>query len=165
MRIATAVCAAGLATGLALTGAHVATASPARSTVAASSPAAASSTPAPITLPGGTLLANRVTTFCTRVPKLIERADKAQTRISADAGTKGSLAWLKARKAKATANHHPRVANRIEKRLQRRTARLAKLPTVKTRLATASSECATLDLPVPTSSASPSATDSSGTNS
>ena len=95
-----------------------------------------------------------MTKFCNRVPNLIQRVDKAQARISGDADTKGSLAWLKAREAKASANGHKRVANRLDRRIERRTERLAKLPELKTQLSKANDECATLDLPTP--SASPS---------
>jgi hypothetical protein len=152
MGIITAISATGLAAGLALTGAHVASAS----TGASASTSAAT---ASITLPSGGVLEQRVTNFCGRVPKLIERADKAQVRIGADAGTKGSLAWLKAKEAKAKAAGHKRVVNRLDRVIDRRTKRLAKLPEVKTKLSRANTECGTLDLPTP--SATPSATGSS----
>jgi hypothetical protein len=142
MGLITALSAAGLAAGLALTGAHVASASTAASTAAS------------ITLPSGGVLEQRVTKFCDRVPALIQRADKAQTRIGGDADTKGSLAWLKAREAKAKANGHPRVVKRLERVIDRRTERLAKLPELKTKLSQAKDECGSLDLPTP--SASPS---------
>ncbi len=151
MRVITSVSAVGLAAGLALTGAHVASASTQAAPVVAAAPQAAAQQ-ADITLPSGGVLEKRVITFCARVPKLIERAGKAETRLNADADTKGSLAWLKAREAKAEANHHRRVAKRIERRIERRTDRLKKLPQVKTRLATADKECATLDLPTATPS-------------
>jgi hypothetical protein len=147
MGIITAVSATGLAAGLALTGAHMASAS--------TSPAPSSSASSSITLPSGGVLEQRVTSFCNRVPKLIQRADKAQTRLSGDADTKGSLAWLKAREAKAKSNGNARVVTRLDRRITRRTARLAKLPEVKTQLSKANDECATLDLPTP--SVSPSA--------
>jgi hypothetical protein len=127
MSIITAVSAAGLAAGLALTGASAASAD--------------------VTLPSGGILEQRVTTFCGKVPDLITKVDKAQTRINGDADTKGSLAWLKAKQAKATANNHPRIADRIGLRIKWRTERLAKLPEVKANLTKAKSECATLDLP------------------
>ena len=130
MGIVTALSATGLAVGLAFTG------------VSAGNAASAS-----ITLPDGGVLEQRVTKFCGRVPDLLERLDKASTRISGDADTKGSLAWLKVKQAKAESTHHPRVAKRIERRIERRTERLAKLPELKTKLTAAKSECATLDLP------------------
>jgi hypothetical protein len=140
MGIITALSATGLAVGLALTGAHMASAS------------TAASTSASITLPSGGVLEQRVTKFCNRVPTLIQRADKAQTRISGDADTKGSLAWLKARQAKAEANGNKRVVNRLDRVIDRRTERLAKLPELKTELSKANDECATLDLPTPSAS-------------
>jgi hypothetical protein len=149
MGVITVVSAVGLAAGLALTGAHVANADAGSSPAAAGAPAAAAA-PADVTLPSGGVLEKRVTGFCGRVPKLIDRAGKAQTRITGDASTKGSLAWLKARKAKATANGHQRVADRIDRRAERRADRLKKLPEIKQKLAAASNECATLDLPTST---------------
>jgi hypothetical protein len=140
MGIITALSATGLAAGLALTGAHMAGAS------------TAASTSASITLPSGGVLEQRVTTFCNRVPTLIQRVDKARTRISGDADTKGSLAWLKARQAKAEANGNKRVVNRLDRVIERRTERLAKLPELKTKLSKADDECATLDLPTPSAS-------------
>ena len=132
MGIITAVSAAGLAAGLALTGATVASA------------ATSASAPASVTLPSGGILEQRVTTFCGKVPDLLTKVDKAQARINGDAGTKGSLAWLKAKQAKAK---HPRIADRLELRIKWRTERLAKLPEIKTNLTKAKSECANLDLP------------------
>jgi hypothetical protein len=142
--ITKSVAATGLAAGLAVGGVHVAS---------AATPAAA---PADITLPSGGVLEHRVTGFCNRVPNLIKRVDQAQTRLSGDADTKGSLAWLKARQAKAEKNGRAQVVNRLDRRIERRTERLAKLPGWKKKLTAAQSECATLDLPAP--SASPSST-------
>ena len=147
----TAVSALGLAAGLALTGANLASAAPTSAT-----PTTPTTSSSSITLPGGSVLANKITNYCGRVPKLIERADTAQTRIDGSATTKGSLLWLKAREAKATGNKHPRVAKRIDKVIARRTKRLSRLPEIKTRLTAANTECATLNLPAP------SASDSSG---
>jgi hypothetical protein len=127
MRIITALSATGLAAGLALTGAQAANAD--------------------VTLPPGGALEQRITSFCGRVPDLLERIDKAQTRIGADAETKGSLSWLKAKQAKAEAKGRKRVVKRLERRIDRRTERLAKLPKLKQKLTAAQTECATLDLP------------------
>ena len=130
MGIITALSATALAAGLAVTGA-----------------VSAQATSASVTLPPGGVLEQRLTTFCTRVPDLLERVDKASARISGDSDTKGSLEWLKARQAKAESNNHPRVVKRIERRIDRRTERLAKLPELKQKLTAAKGECATLDLP------------------
>jgi hypothetical protein len=135
MRIVTALSAGGLAVGLALT------------------PMAAGAAPADVTLPSGGVLEKRVDRFCDRVPQLIVRADKAQARISGDADTKGSLAWLKARRAKAEAKkgkHHERVVKRLDRRIERRTDRLAKLPQVRKNLQQAKTECAEIDRSAPT---------------
>jgi hypothetical protein len=137
MSIITAVSATGLAAGLVFSGVT-----------------GASASNADITLPSGGVLAQRVTTYCNRVPDLIERADKAQTRISAGAETKGSLAWLKDKRNTAVSKKHPRVVHRLDKVIARRTARLQKLPTVEANLATAKTECAALDLPAPSTSPS-----------
>jgi hypothetical protein len=137
MSIITAVCATGLAAGLVLTGVSAATASP-----------------ADITLPPGGVLEQRVIHFCDRVPTLIERADKAQLRITAGADTKGSLAWLRARRAIAVSKKHPRVVKRLDAIIVRRTERLNKLPTLEAKLKTAQSECSTLALPTPATSSS-----------
>ena len=140
MGIITALSATVLSAGLMVTGVHAASAT------------------SSITLPPGGVLEQRVTHFCARVPDLLTRADKAQARLTGDASTKGSLAWLKAREAQATAKKHPRVARRLDQRIERRTQRLAKLPQLKQKLAAATTECAALDLPgtssgAPTSSA------------
>jgi hypothetical protein len=135
MSIITAVSAAGLAAGLALTGAS-----------------AVNAAPADLTLPSGGILEQRVTKFCGQVPDLLSKVDKAQTRINGDADTKGSLAWLKAKQDQAAANHHPRVADRLGLRLKWRTERLARLPKVKSNLTKAKSECATLGLPADSNS-------------
>lgn len=139
MGMITALSATGLAAGLVLTGVSAGNAAPAAA-------------PAGITLPDGGVLEQRITKFCGRVPDLLERIDKASTRISGDADTKGSLAWLKAQQAKAESNDRKRVAQRIERRIERRTDRLARLPELKVKLTAAQGECATLDLPTPTSS-------------
>jgi hypothetical protein len=149
MSIITAVSAAGLAAGLVFTGVANASASPSN---------------ADITLPSGSVLAQRVTTYCGRVPNLIERAEKAQTRISGNADTQGSLAWLNAKKTKATTNKHPRVVKRLDRVIARRTKRLAKLPTIESNLKQAQTECSSLNLPAPSTPA-PSTSASSGTGS
>lgn len=130
MGIITAVTATGLAAGLVFTG------------VSAGQAATTG-----VTLPDGGVLEQRIGKFCARVPDLLERIDKADNRISGDAATKGSLAWLKAKQAKAESKDRPRVAQRIKRRIERRTDRLGKLPELKKRLTAAQSECATLDLP------------------
>lgn len=135
MSIMTALSATGLAAGLAFTGSI-----------------SAQAESAGVTLPPGGVLEQRIVKLCTRVPDLLERVDKAQARISGDADTQGSLKWLEAKQAKAESNGNKRIVNRIERRIERRTERLAKLPELKEKLAAAQEECATLDLPAPSSS-------------
>jgi len=135
MNLITMLTATGLAAGLAFTG-------------AVSSQAAGPG----VTLPPGGELEHRVTRFCARVPDLLKRADQAQTRISGDATTKGSLEWLKARQADAESHDRDRMAARIERRIERRTDRLAALPERTKNLTAAQDECATLDLPAPSGS-------------
>jgi hypothetical protein len=148
MNLITALTATGLAAGLAFTGAASSQATSPGVTGAASSQAASPG----VRLPAGGTLEHRVTRFCARVPDLLKRADQAQTRISGDATSKGSLAWLKARQADAESNDRDRMAARIERRIERRTDRLAALPERKQNLAAAKDECATLDLPAPSGS-------------
>jgi hypothetical protein len=135
MRFIATLSATGLAASLAFTGIS-----------------SAQAAPASVTLPPGGVLEQRITKFCTRVPDLLERLDKANTRISGDAETKGSLKWLQAREAKAKSNDRKRVVKRIERRIEHRTKRLAKLPELKQKLTAAKGECATLDLPAPSGS-------------
>ena len=156
MNLITALTATGLTAGLAFTGAVAsqAASTSAENTSAASTASAASTNTAgtSVTLPPGGVLEHRVATFCARVPDLRKRADQAQTRISGSATTKGSLEWLKAKQARAESNDHDRVAARIERRIERRTKRLAALPDRKQKLTAAADECATLDLPAPSGS-------------
>ena len=135
MSISTALGATGLAFGLVLTGAG-----------------AGHAADTGLTLPPDGVLEKRITAFCGRVPTLLERVDRATTRISGDADTKGSLAWLKAKRATAEGKGAKRVVRRIDRRIERRTERLAKLPEVKAKLTAARQECETLDLPAPSAS-------------
>ena len=111
-----ALSAAGLAVGLALTGAPDASAT---------------------TLPEGGVLQQRLEAFCTRVPHLIERGEKVQPRLAGDADTKGSLAWLRARVDKAEEQGRDRAVRRLERRLERRTELAERLPERLERLRTA----------------------------
>jgi hypothetical protein len=132
MRLTTVLCSAAISAGLIAGGVQAA--------------GAASSS---VTLPEGGVLEQRVTHLCNRIPDLLERVDKASTRLAGDAQTKGSIAWLEAKQDQAQKSHHPKVANRLERVIERRTQRQAKLPELKQKLITAQGECATLDLPAP----------------
>ena len=68
------------------------------------------------------------------LPKLIARREKLATRISGGADVKGSVAWLKARAAKQRAKGHEKVADKLDKRAERRGARLEQLGKIKTEL-------------------------------
>ncbi len=114
----------------------------------------ASASDSSITLPPGGVLEQRVTSFCHRVPQLTVRVGKAQARLSGDASTKGSIKWLQAKQEQADKSNHDRVARKLDRVIDRRQKRLARLPQVTTKLAQAKSECATLDLPQPSSSSS-----------
>jgi hypothetical protein len=52
----------------------------------------------------------RLEKACQQVPDRIARVEKAEARIKGDVNTRGSLAWLDARIAKATSNNHPDLA-------------------------------------------------------
>jgi hypothetical protein len=153
----TALSAAGLAVGLAVTGVSAAaglSASPATSTSPAAS-ATSTQSSGPVTLPQNGVLQHRLERACGKMPANIQRAEKAQTRLGKDASTKGSLAWLRAKAEKAQKTNHPRIAKRIDQRIARRSMRLTNLPQRITKLQAAQRECTTIGLPS-TSSPSPS---------
>jgi hypothetical protein len=116
-----ALSAAGIAAGVALTGV----------------PGAAA-----VTIPDDGVLHQRLECFCTRVPHLVERAEKVQPRLAGDADTRGSLAWLRARVARAEGEGRGRAANRLERRLERRTELAERLPERLENLRKARTECA-----------------------
>ena len=75
-----------------------------------------------------TLTPEQATYVCTtRIPAILSRVDRVTTRIAADAGTRGSTAWLRARHDKAQAAGRAEEANRIQKRIDGRPAKLEKL--------------------------------------
>lgn len=55
--------------------------------------------------------------LCARVPKAIARTQALEKRLAADASTKGSLAWLKAKADAAQAAHQTELATSLERRL------------------------------------------------
>jgi len=59
----------------------------------------------------------RVKAACAKLPKLIDRAQKTQTRLAADADTKGSIARVQARLEKAKGNGNPVRVARLENRV------------------------------------------------
>jgi hypothetical protein len=122
-----ALSAAGLAVGVALTGAPTATASTSA-------------------IPDDGVLHQRLEKFCTRVPHLIERGEKLQPRLAGDADTKGSLKWLQARIDKAESEKRDAAVRRLERRLDRRTTLSEKLPERLANLRKAQGECSAAGL-------------------
>ena len=82
-----------------------------------------------------TLSPEQATYVCTtRIPAILSRVDRVTTRITADAGTRGSTAWLQARHDKAQAAGRTEEAARIQKRIDGRPAKLDKLADAKKRV-------------------------------
>jgi len=81
-----------------------------------------------------TLSPEQATHVCQqRIPAILSRIDRVTTRMNADANTRGSTAWLKARHDKAQAAGHTDVADRIQKRIDGRPGKLTKLADAKKR--------------------------------
>lgn len=75
-----------------------------------------------------TLSPEQATYVCTkRIPAILSRADRVTARINADASTRGSTAWLRARHDKAHAAGRTEEADRIQKRIDGRPAKLDRL--------------------------------------
>jgi hypothetical protein len=125
MGMIAALSAAGLAAGLALTGAPSASAA---------------------TIPDDGVLHQRLERFCTRVPHLIERGGKLQPRLAGDADTRGSLKWLQAKIDQAEERDLQFVVKRLERRLERRTELSQNLPERLDALRKAQTECAAAGL-------------------
>ena len=82
-----------------------------------------------------TLSPEQATYVCTqRIPAILSRVDRVTTRINADASTRGSTAWLKARHDKAQTAGRTDVADRIRKRIDGRSDKLTKLADAKKRV-------------------------------
>jgi hypothetical protein len=82
-----------------------------------------------------TLSPEQATFVCTRrIPAILSRVDRVTARINADAATRGSTAWLTARHDKAQAAGRTEVADRIQKRIDGRPDKLAKLADAKKRV-------------------------------
>ena len=83
-----------------------------------------------------TLSPEQATYVCTRrIPAILARIDRVTARIGADVTTRGSTAWLQARQDRAEAAGHGDVADRIQKRIDGRPAKLAALGDAKQRVA------------------------------
>jgi hypothetical protein len=82
-----------------------------------------------------TLTPEQATFVCTqRIPAILSRVDRVTARAGADAATRGSTAWLQARHDKAQQAGHTEAADRIQKRLDGRPEKLAKLADLKKRV-------------------------------
>jgi hypothetical protein len=87
-------------------------------------------TPAPITLS-----AEQSAQVCNeRIPRMLDRIAKLQTRIGADASVAGSTAHLSQRLEKAKDAGHTQVVDRIQKRLDNRPKQIDRLAAAKTRI-------------------------------
>jgi len=124
--------AAVLAVG-ALAGASLASADASPSSSSASSTSSGSSTSSES---GGGL-----TKACAHVDKQLARATKLQTRLHADAGSKGSIAFLQARIDKANGDGHTALAHVLEDRMAIRRQVDSQLPGVISHLNDAKSTC------------------------
>jgi hypothetical protein len=83
----------------------------------------------------------RLTAACNRIPHRIERVEKLQTRLHADAGTQGSIAFLQARIDRARHEGQDDVATLLGDRLAVRKDLDSQLPDVLARLKDARSVC------------------------
>ncbi|HVK21609.1 MAG TPA: hypothetical protein VM677_09650 [Actinokineospora sp.] len=105
--------AAAIAVGMSLTGAGIAAAQPSE----------------PVTI---TLSPEQVQHLCAkRLPKTEQRVTKLLERINADAGTRGSVAWLKARAEKERTAGREATANLLEEKAERRAGRVDQLNKIK----------------------------------
>jgi hypothetical protein len=87
-------------------------------------------TPAPITLSP-----EQSAQVCNeRIPKLLDRIAKLQTRIDGDASVAGSTARLQQRLQQAKDAGRTEVADRIQKRLDNRPRQVDRLASAKTRI-------------------------------
>lgn len=106
-----------LATGLVLGGAGVAAAEPT----------------GPVTI---TLSQEQVANLCEkRLPRLERRVNRLLERINADAGTRGSVAWLEARAAKERAAGRETTAQLLAERAERRAGRVDDLALIADKVA------------------------------
>jgi hypothetical protein len=99
--------------------------------------AAAAETAPPSASPGPQL-----TRACGKIPHRIERLERVQTRLHADARTKGSIAFLQARIDRAKAAGHEDLARVLGDRMTVRKSVDDRLPTVLTALRDAQEVCA-----------------------
>jgi hypothetical protein len=90
--------------------------------------------------PGGTqgpitLTPEQATALCTRrIPAILARIERVTARIHAGADNRGSTAWLQAREDTARAAGRTAVADRIQRRIDARPAKLDRLAAARTRV-------------------------------
>jgi len=94
---------------------------------------------------GDDTLGPRLTKACSRVGHRIERVEKVQARFHADAGTKGSIAFLQARIDAATKAGQTDLVRVLTDRMAVRKDVDATLPDVLTHLKDAQAVCAQHD--------------------
>lgn len=81
-----------------------------------------------------TLSPEEATYVCTqRIPAILARIDRVTTRAGADAATRGSTAWLQARRDLARQAGRTDLADRVQRRIDERPAKLARLAELKKR--------------------------------
>lgn len=86
--------------------------------------------PAPITISS-----DQVKQICEqRVPKATERITKLTNQISGGPEVVGSVKWLRAQADRARTAGHPDLADRLDKRAERRSDELGKLNTAQQKL-------------------------------
>jgi hypothetical protein len=90
---------------------------------------------------GSTDAGTRLAHACDRLPHRIERLEKVRTRFHADAGTRGSIAFLEARISKADAGGHADLTRLLRDRLAVRKDIDSQLPDVLANLKDAQQVC------------------------
>jgi hypothetical protein len=98
--------------------------------------------------PEGDDLRPRLERVCLRIPNMQIRTDNVLARISGDASTRGSLAWLDVKISEAEANERPQLAEVLT---NRRAVREAAVPVLEARrdaLAGLAEQCASYGVDV-----------------
>ena len=111
---------------------------------ASASASASASSGKDITLPAGSVLATRVTQFCSRSDDVIARLEKRQAAIAKNGGKAKDK--VEKRVAKLKEHNYPDRAARLQKRLDRAAARAKNLPDRLTNVKKAADECGDLGL-------------------
>lgn len=80
--------------------------------------------------------------LCRRIPRVQERLTDHRDRVTGDADTPGSVLWLDARAEQADDAGHPRLADQLHERADRRAARLEVIDARLAELDEAAARCA-----------------------